>query len=61
MQDIKSKAETPVNRRTFRAVSEVVMYIPTKSASEIINGVNHAIMITLSGRLLVIDAMYLKG
>ena len=56
-----SKADTPLNRKTFRAVLEVVTYIPTKSDSDIAKGMNQAIEITIRGRLLVVEVMYLKG
>ena len=56
-----SKAETPVNRKTLRAVSEVVAYTPTRSDSEIAKGINHAMKITIAGRLSVMEILYFKG
>jgi len=56
-----SKEDTPVNLRTFRTVLEVVAYIPTKSDNEIAKGINHAIKMTIPGRLSVMEVMYLKG
>ena len=56
-----SNAETPVNRKTLRAVSEVVAYKPTRSDSEIAKGINHAIKIAIAGRLLVVEILYFKG
>ena len=56
-----SNPETPVSRRTFQAVYELVTYIPRLSDSDIIKGINHASKMTLPGCLAVIDEMYLKG
>ena len=56
-----SKAETPVERRIFRAVSDSVAYIPTKSDSEIASGISHAKKITITGRLSVMEVLYLSG
>lgn len=56
-----SKVDTLANRKTFRAVLEVVAYIPIKSNKEIPKGINHAIRITTAGRLFVIELLYLKG
>jgi len=60
-QDSMSKAETPVRRRTFRAVCEFVAYIPSPIDSEIAKGTNHASKITTPGRLAVKEGRYLNG
>ena len=56
-----SKADTPVNLRTFSAVLEVVAYIPTKSDSEIAKEINHAVKVTIPGCLSVMEVLYIKG
>ena len=50
-QHIMSKADTPVNNDTVWTVLEVAAYISTRSDSEITKGINHAIKITIPGRL----------
>ena len=60
-QETMSKMEMFSIRKIFRAVGDCVAYNPTKRDKALAKEISHAVMMTIPGRLSVMDVWYLNG